>query len=272
MLALAACGSDHAAPDAAIIPDGPPDAKVFMDAPFPNYDLTCLGQTPPADAPPAITIAGTTQALSEAGGTIAEVTLDVFRNGGATSLGSATSDSTGAFATGNIDTEGTAIDGYVRAVGALDDDDAPVHRTTYLYPPTPVAASLTGVPVPLMSIAQFNGIVGQIPGGQNDADNGVLFFAVTDCKAVSGDLFDQTLVGEADVQVLQNGAAVGFKLGLSIVDPSLAGVYIVTNVPDGETEIVTKLGTMSFPMRRVVAHKEDAGVGSITVTIVRPGP
>ena len=70
-LALAAaCGSDHATPDASIkiIDAAPPDMKIWQDAPpGPDYDLTCYGGTAPTTATDPITVAGSTQALSMGG-------------------------------------------------------------------------------------------------------------------------------------------------------------------------------------------------------------
>src|SRR5690349_7283311 len=57
VLALVACGSDNATPDASI--DAVPDAKVWDDAPpGPTYDLSCSGNSAPTTATAQITLSG----------------------------------------------------------------------------------------------------------------------------------------------------------------------------------------------------------------------
>ncbi|HEY5945350.1 MAG TPA: hypothetical protein VIV40_07660, partial [Kofleriaceae bacterium] len=167
LIALAACGSDSKAVDASIqIKDSTPiDSKVFNDAPPPNYDLTCLNNPAPTTATDPITIAGNTVELSQSSGAIPGVTVDVFKTGTATALATVTSDTAGAFATGNIATATTPIDGYVRAVAPLDGTNMPVYRTTYMYPPSVVATSLTDVPVLMLSVATF----AQLGASQQDS-------------------------------------------------------------------------------------------------------
>ncbi len=277
VLALAACGEDHAKPDAQIvIQDAPPiDMQVFEDAPPPNYDFTCFGMAEPTTADDPITLSGNTVELGQGGTTpVANVAVDVFDNGSATAIGTATSDATGAFTTGDITTGAVPIDGYVRAQEPApnleDPTSVPAHRTTFMYPASPVAASMANVPVLMMSNATFDQIAGFL-GGQDDTTNGALFFVVTDCSDIS----TQTLVGDATVHVQQDGMDVGNLVGLDVLDPSLAGTYVVLNVPDGETQITASYDGMDYPTRTVVAHKKPAGdnaVGTLTFTIVRPGP
>jgi hypothetical protein len=269
-LALAAaCGSDHAAADASIkIIDAPmPDSKVFEDAPPATYDLTCLNNPAPTTAADPITVAGSTIELSQNGTAIPMVAVAFFKTGTATALATVTSDSTGAFATGNIATGTTPINGYVRAVAPLDGMGNPVYRSTYLYPPSVVAMSLSDVPVPLLSVATFNQIAG-IGGGQNDTANGALFFAVTDCNVAS-----QTLVAEATVKVQQSGTDVGTVVSLGSFIPQLAGTFVALDVPDGPATILATYNGMAFPAQTVAAFKKPNGtgtVGTVTVTVVRP--
>jgi hypothetical protein len=273
-LALAACGSDSAKTDAGIVLIDSPmvDAKVFNDAPPKNYDLSCLNQPQPTTASDPITIAGATVELSQGGGSgLANVDIQVFEEGTQTALATTTSGANGVFATGEIETSGTPIEGYLRAeLPGANAQTASTHRTTYMYPPSPLSTSLTDAPVLMFATSTFNQIATAL-GGQNDTLNGAMFFVVTDCS----DLQSQTLIGEADVSVQQDGKDEGTILGLSIIDPQLAGTYVVVNVPDGLTDIKVTYDGMSFPTRTVRAFKKPAGdnaVGTLTVTVVRPGP
>ena len=271
MLALAACGSDKATPDASIkLIDAPPvDMKIWEDAPPPMYDLSCLNGTPPSTADDPITIAGTTQSFSMGGGaSLADVAIDVFKSGDTTPLATTTSDSTGAFATGDIATGAVPIEGYVRAVAPLDQQDMTTHRTTYMYPPSPVAASMTGVPVIMIPNSTF-AQVEQFLGAQMDDVNGALLFTVTDCSAS-----DFALIAGATVQVKQGTTTISTVLNLGLASPQLDGTFIATNVPDGDTEILVSYDGMNFPTRTVRAFKRPGQneAGTLTVTAVRPGP
>jgi hypothetical protein len=269
-LALAACGSDHAAVDASIkIIDAMPDSpKVWEDAPPATYDLSCLNNPAATTAADPITIAGTTQELSQNSNPIPNVAVAVFKTGTPTALATVTSNSTGAFTTPNIATGTMPINGYVRAVAPLDGTtNEPVYRTTYMYPPSVVAASLTDVPVLMLSVATF-GQISSIGGGQNDTANGALFFAVTDCA-----LSAQSLIAEATVTVQRNGADVGNVVSLGQFIPQLAGTFVALDVPDGPVTITASYNGMTFPAQDVAAYKKPSGtgtVGTVTVTVIRP--
>ncbi|HEY5926063.1 MAG TPA: hypothetical protein VIV11_30465 [Kofleriaceae bacterium] len=264
LLALAACGEDHAKVDASIIiQDSPPiDSKVFMDAPPSMYDLSCLGANPPTTAADPITIGGTTQTLTMNGAMpLAMVAVDVFRSSSATAIASVTSDNAGAFMTGNIATGGTPVDGYVRGAKAT-------FRTTYLYPPTVVATSLPGVPVILISNALFDALSAQI-APQDDANNGALLVLVTDCTVPQ-----PSPIEGATLSVQQGGSDVGTVFDLGGLAPQAAGTFFVFNVPDGATQVTASYNSMMFPTRTVVAHKKPMGMNTeatLTVVAVRPG-
>jgi hypothetical protein len=269
---LAACGSDPKQPDAGIIlVDSPnPDAKVWNDAPPKNYDFTCFGQPGPTTAPANIMVSGATQEFSMSGSTaVVGAALGVYeKTNEATALANDISDSAGAFDLTNIPTGGTPIDGYIKAVGPTPGNVA-THRTTFMYPPNPVDGNLADVPVIMFSNAFFDNIKTML-GGQNDETDGVLLFAVTDCSNSM-----QTLVSEATVTVEQNGTSEGVMIGLGIVDPNLAGTYLVTQVPEGVTDIKASYNGMNFPTKTVKAWAKPMGAGqpgTVTFTIVRPGP
>lgn len=269
-LGVAACGSDNkgTADAGKTFMDAPPkvfmDAppKVYMDAPPVNYDFTCFGMPAPTTAADPITIAGTTDEFSMNGGTpLGSVVVETYKVGTATAVDTKTSDATaGTFTTGNIVTGGVPLDGYIKASFAA-------YRTTYLYPPNKIIASLTGVPVPLISDANFNQLNQFI--NQMDANNGLLFVTVTDCA--------NTPINGAALTAKQNNANAGSVLDLGALSgqAALAGLYFVSNVPDGDTTIAASYNNMTFPSRVVAAHKKPAdnnAEGTMTATILRPGP
>jgi len=265
LLALAACGSDHSKVDASIIiPDTAVDAKVWMDAPPSMYDLTCFGGTAPTTAADPITIAGSTQTLTQQGPeAVGMVLVEVFKTGTVNPVATVTSDAAGAFITGNIATGGTPLDGFLRGAKAT-------FRTSYLYPPSPATASLAGVPLLVVSNQAFTLLSTQLAMvTQDDTNNGALVVAVTDCST------PPTPIDGATLKVQQSGTDVGTIFDLGAIAAQAAGTFFVFNVPDGPTQLLVSFDGKDFPVRTVVAHKKPNGMnaeGTMTVTAVRPGP
>src|SRR5574338_399818 len=250
LLALAACGSDKAQPDAQIVIQDapPPDMKIYEDAPPPMYDLSCLNDPAQTTAPDTITIAGTTSTLGMGGASpVPDTVVDVFKVGDATSVGTATSDSTGAFSIADIATGGTPIDGYVRGVGpAPEAQGDPVYRTTYMYPGTVVATNLSGVPVILITQATLDTISGFASVTQDDTTNGAVIVQVADC---AGDP-----INGATLTIEQNSASVGDVFDLGALASQAAGTFFAFNVPDGDAQVKVSYDGKDFPVRTVHAY------------------
>lgn len=257
-----ACGSDKAQPDAPVVTH---DAPVQHDAPAdaaPDaspYDFTCFGGSAAGSATATITIAGTTESLGQGGASpVGSAAVAIYKSGVVAPVDTLTSGSDGTFTSAPIVTGGTPFDGYIKSA-AVD------YRVSYLYPPNPIAASLTGVPVAMISVASFAQL-NQILQ-QNDTANGALFLTVTDCKNTP--LNGATLT-----------ATHGTVTDLGSLQSQLAGIFVVANVPDGSVDVTASFGSMTFPTRTLLAHKEEkVGTGSnqqtngtLTITVVRPGP
>lgn len=264
-LAMAACGSDHAAvPDASIDAPKTPDAKVWNDAPpGPTYDLACYGMTPGTTVGDPIVVSGTagqlnpqTQSISGLEG----VAVDIFKVGVPTAAKSVTSGTMGAYTSGDI-TGGVAID-HLR--GALA-----TYRTTYLYPPQPIRMTVPGdVPLPLISNAAFDTI--QMYAGTQNETKGAFLITVTDCAIANPQLIDG-----ATLHVQQNNADVGDVFDVGQFLPQAAGVYFVMNVPVGDTQVWADYNGKTFPKRTVGSFAKPNGAnaeGTITVTAIPPGP
>lgn len=267
--AVAACGSDKQnnvdsgiiiVPDAKMI-DAP---KVFNDAPPVNYNFTCYNQAASTTADDPVTIGGATQTFSGQGlDPLGGVTVEAFKSGVATALDTQTSAAgTGAFTTGNIATGGVPVDGYIKA-------SLTGYRSTYVYPPNPITKSLANTPVPMLSTTdtQINGFLAAL-GQTDDTTHGMLLITASDCAL--------TPVSGADITVKQGGQNVGTinDLGALTMQAAFDGVYIVTNVPDGETTIAAVYNTMNFPSHVVRAYQKPAmnAAPTITVSAVVPGP
>jgi hypothetical protein len=261
--ALWACGSSNNKSSADAPPKNP-DAKVFMDAPA-QMDapamgaFSCYGKSQPTTAANPITVAGKTQELSTSGPvTAGMVTVVAYKTGTTAPLSTVTSDATGAFTTGNLNTGGVPLDGYIKA------SKGTTYRTTYLYTPNPLVANLMSTPVLLVTEATF-GTVATITGNtQDDTANGALIVTVADCML-------NPLTG-ATLSVKQGGNDVGTQYDLGQLSPTAAGFFVVFNVPDGATEISASYQGMNFPAHTVVAHKRTGGLGTLTISAVQPGP
>jgi hypothetical protein len=269
ILFVAACGNDHAQTQVdAAVDSKMIDAKVWMDAPPPMYDLTCYGATPGTAVDATITVSGSAGEVSQSGLTpVAGITIDAYKVGSNNSAATDTSAATtGDFTLGPITSNGVAIE-YVRG---LDERTQPTYRTTFLYPPNPLRSSFDQLPVPLID-QSLMGQLALLGCTQDDTTNGMLFVAVNDCNIAM-----PTGIDGATLSVKQNNAEVGDVIDLGQFIAQAAGTFIVLNVPDGATVVSASYNGMNFPAHTVVAHKKPNGggtqMGTITATAVPPGP
>jgi hypothetical protein len=284
LLGLAACGGNSdsntstpvdapmvkiidAAPDAA--PDAfiPPPIDAFVP---PTYDFSCYQQALPTTAADPVHVSGSTEEIGLSGLTAAaNLSIQTFKTGSPNAIDTTTSDASGTFMTGALVTGGTPLNGYVRASSGTA-SGATQYRTTYLYPPSPIAADLTGAPVSVVTPQTFSTLGSFLGGGtQDDTKNGALLVIVTDCA--------QTQIDGAALTVTQNGTAVGtvIDLGAASGQAQAAGLFFVYNVPAGTTNVAASYSGKTFLAHDVVAYKMDSTIdpnGTITLTNVRPGP
>jgi hypothetical protein len=267
---LAACGSDNEKkPDAkVVIPDAPIDSKVFNDAPVdapPNYDFSCLGSGAGTVAS-SVTVSGTTETINSGLNGLMPVgsvqvdtcpssSLTCPTGGTGARLDRVTSDATaGTFTTGNLTTGGTALDAYLKATKTG-------YRTTYVYPPNPLAASIPstngGAPVFMLTPGQFSLITG-FAGITPTAGDGTLVIAVVDCQ--------NNPVTGATITVKQGGTDVGMQVN----NPMAMGAVLQFNVPAdtaaGGTDIGVTYNTTTYPVHHITSFAD-----SDVTTAVRPG-
>lgn len=268
LLALAACGSDHAKDiDASIkIADAPPDMKVFEDAPPPMFDFSCMGNAAPTTATATVTLSGTVRQVSINGTTpsidpLANATVDACDAATATctgqsKLGTATSDAMGDFSIAPISTNMMPLDAYLQMT-------AQGSRTVLTYPASPFVADQGNIPMltftpEAIAALQFLGCT------QNDALNGMVGVAVTDCANMP-----ITDAANLTITIKQGGSPVTGTtvINLGMLQQQAAGVYIVCNVPeDASTEVGATYKTMALR-----AHNVKVVKATTTATILRPG-
>jgi hypothetical protein len=269
-LALAACGDSNKAKPDAPVPDAPIDTPIDTPVDMTMADLSCAGLPLPTTADDPVTIAGTTDQITLSGpSALGDAIVKAFKVGQAQPLNTVMSDTTtGDFVTGNLVTGGVPLDGYLEVSHAdiVANMTTTAFRTTLLFPPQAVSKSITGAPVLIASTDTFATLSQLASQTQDDTTNGALIVAVTDCanKPVTGSM----------LSVKQGATDVGSVFGLESLDPRAAGLFFVFNVPDGNTDVNAKLGATTFLGHTVIAFKKGGGIvnGSITSTIVRPGP
>jgi hypothetical protein len=267
---VAACSSNNNnTVDAHIVvpPDTQPiDApKVFLDAPPLNYDFTCLGNAAPTTAAASITVSGIVTQVDLQGMTpsitpLDGATLDGCKAGAAncTAAGNhygteVTSAGGGLFSIGPFDTGTTPVDMYVSMTNTGD-------RPGRVYPAGPLAADLPNMPVLTFTTGAFaalGGLEGQM------AANGTIGLLIADCTNTP--IADPTNV---TLSIKQNGSPVAgtTTLDASSLSAMAAGLYVVFNVPPGDTEVGATYKGMTLR-----AHTVTVVQATDSETIVRPG-
>ncbi len=241
------------------------DAKVWMDAPPPMYDFSCMNNPAPMNggATANITLSGTAQELALNGTTptiqaAAGASLTACKGGAANCTGGnklagpVTSANDGSWSLGPIPTGMNPLDGYVSLTKNGD-------RPTYIYPPQALEMDQGMIPALAFTTAAFNGITLFLQI-QQDAGKGNLGIAVTDCANMP--------IDGATVTVEQNNAPVPntTDLDAGMLSSQGAGVHLIFNVPVGDTTVSASLGAQPL-----LAHVVHVFADSTTATIVRPG-
>ena len=271
-LGVAACGSDNKGTadagktfmDAKVFMDAPP--KVFMDAPPPMFDFTCENNTAPTTAAANITVSGVVTQIDIQGttpsiSTLDGATLDGCKTGAANCTGpnqygtEVTSANGGTFAIGPFATGGVPVDAFVTMTKTGD-------RAARVYPASPVAADLPNMPVLTFTDTAFAALNQFLQLGQQ-AGNGTLAIYVTDCANTPiSDSANITL----SVKQGGNPVANTKTVDAGALSSMAAGIFIVSNVPPGDTEIGA-----TYKTHTLRAHTIGVVAATTSETIVRPG-
>jgi hypothetical protein len=259
LILLAGCDSSVVAgsPDAAGAPSfDPGTVSVTAEPPAAPPDFACLSHQPPTTAPDPLAIAGTVESMTTNGSLVPvdAVELQVFRAGQPVVLAHGTSSASGAFAFPSVASGGHPLQAYVKATKQG-------YRTTFLYPPFPLATNTTA-PLPTISDAMFASLVSSLGATQDDHKNGVLLVAVADCEAHP--------VAGATLSVIHGNSPAGHVFDLG------AGQYIVFDVPDGKTRVSASYNGIQLPEHDVMVRAQDPDCSSprstLTATSVIPAP
>jgi len=263
LLALTACGDDGGGStpmDGAGSQDARPIDAVPIDMPPEvTYDYSCP-TTPPTTIATTVTVGGTAQQLSgTTNGPAAGVVITAYRinSGGDQLVDTQPATLTnGAFTTALIATNGTALNGYLKGTKAT-------YWPTYLYPASPLAQSLTGVPVIMINDANvmLAETLGQV---EQFAGNGIIGVALTDCAQPPAQIPNATIeVYSGTTRVGDNTLDVGAILNTI---PDVQGLYLVTNVPPGPVTVKATYYNHTFLENDVVSYAD-----SLTTAQIKPG-
>lgn len=266
VLALAACGSDHAQPDASIkLIDAAIDAKVWQDAPPKTFDFSCMGNAAPTTATAAITVGGTVQRAylkngqpdiqPRDGATVKACKAGAADCADTNQYGTtATTSGGGNFSIGPVSTNMMPLDVYIE----MTDTGS---RTTYVYPPAPLVADQDMVPVFTFD-PDLVSLLGQAGCPQDDDANGMTLLMVVDCANAPID--DKT---NLTLSIKQGGTEVSNTQVVDLGVFGVKGTYLVCNVPEDAT---TTVGA-SYKGTALRAHDIKVVKATTTATIVRPG-
>lgn len=266
LVLAAACGSSNGGKqvDAQIkVPDAPPDAKMWMDAPPPMYDFSCAGNTAPTTALDPVNVSGTVTELGVSGMAptftmLANATVDACKGNctGPNRLATATTDANGAFTDANVATGGAPLDGYAKMTPPAGNTD----RVIFAYPPVPLVKDFTSVPVLTFTPQALVGL--SILGYSQMANKGMVAIIVTDCAGTR-------ITDSANITLSINGTtpAKSDTLDAGALNMMGAGLFVVFNVAPGAT---TTVGAKYMSMT-LLAHTVAVTAGTTTETQVRPG-
>ena len=278
-IALAACGSSNAKkPDAQIVvPDAPPDAKVFMDAPIdapPVFDLACQGNTTYPNASANITISGTAYQVDVMGLTpsitpLADAKVDACdpATDCSSPLATSTSDASGAYSDGPIATTNMMHLGvYLKITpppagmgsgSGSGSTDEPVLE----YPGEDLTADFMGAPIFTLTPGAVAAL--GIAGCTLTGTNTIMGVAVTDCSNTP--ITDSQ---NTTITLKQGGTTVTgtTTINLGQFTSMAKGTYLICNVPSGTINVSATYKGMSF-----LAHDVTTAFQTITATQVRPG-
>ncbi len=256
----AACGDDGGAAhiDAGQSDAPEIDAKIFLDAPPPMFDLTCIGNAAPTTATATIDLAGTVQNTSGSPtapttAAAAGVTVDVCQDlcVGPNKLATTTSVTGGGFSFTGVATNNVPANVYFRTARTGD-------MPAFVYPPSPFTATPPGM-VPLLTFTSTF-----FPSLFQDPAKGIVIVAIVDC--MDNPITDTTNVA---LSIKQNGSDVAGTtvIDASSIDPALAGGFAVFNVAPGAA---TTVGA-TYKGMQLRAHVVRVVAATTTETIVRPG-
>ena len=263
LVSVAACGDDGGVTpqDAAGSADARPiDAAPIDMPPEVPYDYSCP-TTPPTTIATTVTVSGVAQQLSgTTNGPATGVVIQAYRiDAGGDQLLDTTAGtpSNGAFTTALIATNGTALNGYLKGTKAT-------YWPTYLYPASPLAQSLMGVPVIMINDA--NVMLAETLGQTDQlAGNGIVGVALTDCAATPAQIPNATIeVYSGSTRVGDDTLDVGAILGPNF--PDVQGLYLVTNVPPGPVTVKATYYTHTFLENDVKVYAD-----SLTTAQIKPG-
>jgi hypothetical protein len=217
---------------------------------------TTDGNNSTIDSPPApamIKLSGIAQSKGTSTAPLQGVAIAAFANSAPTTpIAMTTSAADGTF-TLDITTNGTALDGFLKATisGYID---------TYLYPPIQVAADYSGVTVFMVTSSTYDLLANTLCKGNQLTTNG----------AIAAEVLDASAMAIAGAKVSSSPAATKYCYNQGGFPNSSAmmtdtdGIGYMLNVTGDATVSATKSGTTFH------SHSVNARAGALTLTIIQP--
>lgn len=264
---LAACGDDDGnggnVADAAVIDASgdeadastTPDAAVADAMPTPDAqpsNLDCAGDPLPDTAPMTLTVSGVVQNVL--GNGVAGATVEARRTADDALIDtSGPTAMNGAYTLTEDDTGQVPLEAYL--VATHDQN-----RTTYIYPPVPLASDQADVPVIMLDSFFYDLLLDAADPPQNP-DNGVVTLVVVDCDGnpVEG----AVVTSSTSSQVVYGDDTMFPNDSYSATSPS--GIAYIYNVPPTETEVGASVSGVDLR-----AHTVGSVPGAVVTTAIIP--
>lgn len=216
--------------------------------------------TPPGDGgpvPSTIVVTGTAVEIDSSGSNpVAGVLIEAFRNSDEnTVVTSAMSDAQGNY-TLTITTNGTALDGYLKATfGGLID--------TYLYPPFALAEDFDGASINMISTGTRSLLTSIITcNDSQESSNGMIAMLVYDAAdmPVMGAVISSTPAASSDCYNGPNGGLPNDD-NMATAEDGIGYLFNVT----GQVTVSATASGLTFPSHQVTARPN-----TLTTTLIQP--
>jgi len=243
LVTAAACGSDGKDKGGTDANTGP-DAKEFRDAP------------PTMNA--MITISGQATERTQSGATpLAGVLLEGFRNSNEnTPIATTTSDAQGNY-TLTIQTNGEAVDGFLRATKTD-------YKTTYLYPPFPLAMDYANAPVIMLKPQTYDTLSTVAQGGQQPGEALVALVVTDGTNPVAGATVSSTPMGPTMTRYNAMAGTVVFP-SATATSTYTDGIAYLFRLPPGQVTVSANKTGMTFS-----SHGLKGWADELTTTVIVP--
>lgn len=207
-------------------------------------------------APSMLTLSGNASSIGISGSTPeADVAITLYKASDDSVLGTTTTDASGNFSITQT-TDGTAVDGYLKATKASFKD-------TYLYPPGPLSADFAGATVLLLTPGTWDSVNSTLLGETQEAGHGWVGMLVMDSLATQTAIEGATVTTSPAGKIHYNGSGSNPLPNRNATATAADGIAYAVDVAAGDVTVNAAKSGLTFK-----SHKIKARADQITLTII----